>query len=109
MGAVVVVLAIIGALVLFAYLQFPPPYVSQKLIKVFDRMVMGVCAGLCLVWFWSIYTDWAGCPNDKWWVAVAVTGVLLIEIVVLGVCFLLRNFWIFKPPRRPGGGSFLSL
>jgi hypothetical protein len=106
MGAIVVVLAIIGALVLFAYLKFPPAYADKKLVKVFDRMVMGVCGMLCLVWFINIRTTWMGTINDNWWQPIAIAGALGIEAVVLGICFLLRNFWIFKPPSRPGGRGF---
>ncbi len=104
MGSIVIVLAIIGFLVLFAYLKFPPLYVDQKLVRVFNNMVMAVCAVLCLAWFLHIRTDWMGTVNDKWWLPVALIGALAIEIVFLGVFFLLRNFWIFKPPRRPGSG-----
>ncbi len=104
MGTIVVVLAIIGVLVLFSYLKFPPAYADKKLVKVYDMMVLGVCAVLCLMWFLNIRANWMGGINDKWWEPVAIAGALAIETVFLGVCFLMRNFWVFKPPRRPGGG-----
>jgi hypothetical protein len=103
MGVVIVVLAIIGLLVMFAYLKFPPPYANPKLVNVFDMMVLGVCAFLCLIWALNIRTTWMGTINDRWWQPVAIAGALGIEIAFLGICFLLRNFWVFKPPRRPGG------
>lgn len=106
MGSVIVVMGIIGALVLVAYLQFPPAFANKKLVSVFDKMVLAVCALLCLAWFWNIRTTWMGTSNDKWWQPVALFGSLAIETTFLGVCFLLRNFWIFKPPRRPGGGGW---
>jgi len=104
MGAIILVLAIVGFLVLFAYLKFPPAYADAKLVGVFDMMAIGVCAILCLAWALNIHTDWADTANDKWWTPVAIGGALLIEVVFLAFCFLLRNFWIFKPPRRPGSG-----
>jgi len=106
MGALVIVLAIIGSLVLFAYLKFPPPYADRKLVGVYDRMVIGVCAFLCLVWFFNARVNWMDPLNDKLWLPIALAGALAIEIGFLGVCFLLRNFWVFKPPRRPGSGGF---
>ena len=102
MGTVVVVLAIIGLLVLFAYLKIPPAYASPQLVNVFNLMVIGVCALFCVAWFFHIRTDWMGTINDKYWLPVAIAGALGIEIVFLGLCFLIRNFWLFKP-RRPGG------
>ena len=37
---------------------------------------------------------------------IAVSGALGIEIVFLAICFVLRNFFVFRPPRRPGSGFF---
>jgi len=102
MGAVIVVLAIIGLLVLFVYLKFPPAYANQKLVSVYNKMVLAVCAILSLVWFLSIRANWMGTDDEKWWLPVAILGALAIEIGFLGICLLLRNFWVFKPPRRPG-------
>lgn len=104
MGAVVIVMAIIGFLVLFAYLKFPPPYADKKLVSTYNAMTMAVCGVLCIAWFFNIRTNWMDTVNDKWWLPVALIGALCIETVFLGVFFLIRNFWLFKPPRRPGGG-----
>lgn len=106
MGIVIVALAIIGFLVLLAYLKIPPLYAPANLVNIYNLMVMAVCAGLCLIWFLKIRATWMGGINDKWWEPVAIAGALVIEIVFLGICFLLRNFWVFKPPRRPGGFGF---
>jgi hypothetical protein len=103
MGAVIVVLAIIGFLVLFSYLKFPPPYANPKLVSVYNKMVMAVCVLLCGGVFLSIRAAWIGTDEEQWWLPVAVAGALATEISFLGLCFLMRNFWIFKPPRRPGG------
>jgi len=101
MGTIVTVLAIVGALIFFTYLKFPPPYANKKLVKVYDMMVLAVCIGLCLAWIFDARVSWGG---SKWWQPVAIAGALAIEAVILGICFLLRNFWVFRPPRRPGGG-----
>ena len=104
MGVIIVTLAVIGLLVLFCYLKFPPAYANEKLVGTFDMMVLGVCALLCLAWVFNIHASWAEGANEKFWKPVALAGALAIEIVFLGLCFLLRNFWVFKPPRRPGSG-----
>ncbi|MCE9508231.1 MAG: hypothetical protein K8R48_07990 [Alphaproteobacteria bacterium] len=103
MGAVIVVLAVIGLLVLLVYLKFPPPFANAKTIGVYDKMVLGVCGVLCLLWFLNARATWMGTDDDKWWIPLGILGALAIEIGFLGICFLMRNFWIFKPPRRPGG------
>ncbi|MCK4945010.1 MAG: hypothetical protein KAI61_04850 [Alphaproteobacteria bacterium] len=106
MASIVFGLAVIGFLVLFAYLKIPPSYADQKLVSVYNTMVLAVCFVFCLVFFLYIRVNLMGSINDKWWKPVAIAGSLSIEIVFLGVCFVLRNFWIFKPPRRPGRDGF---
>jgi hypothetical protein len=39
----------------------------------------------------------------KYKLAFELIGALGIESVWLLVMLLIRNFWLFKPPRRPGG------
>lgn len=106
MGAVIIVLAIIGLAVLFCYLKFPPPFAKPHLLGAFNKMVIAVCAFLCLIWFLYARGTWAGTAADQWWLPIGLAGALAIEICFLGLCFLLRNFWLFKPPRRPGSGMF---
>lgn len=106
MGAVILLLLIIGGAVLFAYLKFPPPYANKKLVGTFDLMVLGVCAVLCLACFFSIREHMMGTTDDSLWQSFAVAGMLLIESVFLGLCFLLRNFFVFRPPRHPGRGGW---
>lgn len=106
MTSIVLGLAVIGFLVLFAYLKLPPSYADKKLVSTYNIMVLIVCFVICLLLFLNIRADWMGSIRDKWWKPVAIIGVLSFEIVFLGICFLLRNFWVFKPPRRPGRDGF---
>lgn len=103
MGTLIAVLSVIALLVLFAYLKFPPRYANEKTVGVFDKMVLAVCGVFCLLWFLNARSTWMGTADDKWWIPLGIAGALGIEIVFLGICFILRNFWVFKPPRRPGG------
>ncbi len=103
MGALVAVMGIVGFLVLLAYINFPPPYAKKKLVSVFDTMVLGVCAFICLMWVLNIRGSLANTADEQYLLPLSVAGAVGIEILFLGVCFLLRNFWVFKPPSRPGG------
>jgi hypothetical protein len=107
MGPLVALLAIIGACVLFAYLSFQPQYYPEKgKISIFNWMVLAVCALVCLTWVLMVKSYLAGGPSDKYWKPFAIGGALGFEIIFLGACFILRNFYVFKPPRRPGSGFF---
>ena len=108
MGPLVVFLAIIGFMVLYVYLKFPPPYAKKRLVSVFNMMVLAVCALLCLVLALNIYGQYANTDQEDWGVPLAIAGALGVEIVFLVLCFIIRNFWIFKPPRRPGRDGFFG-
>lgn len=104
MGAVVVVLSLLGGAVLYGYLAFPPPYAKKDLVRVFDWMVLFVCGLLCLFWFLDVRLSWQNSEYARLAIPIGMVGVLVIESVFLGIAFLVRNFWLFKPPSRPGGG-----
>lgn len=102
MGALVILLALLGFAVLFAYLKFPPAFANQAQVTVYNNMVLGVCVLLMVFWVLGARGRMAGGPNGDYWPVVAVAGALGIEIIFLGVFFLIRNFYIFKPPRLGG-------
>ena len=106
MGPIIAVLAFFGIFVAWAYFIFPPQHANERQVSVFNWSVMGACAMICLGWILNVGTALSGTTSEKYLLSFAVGGAILIEIVFLGVCFLLRNFWIFKPPRRPGSGGW---
>jgi hypothetical protein len=108
MGAVVLLLAIIGFLVLLAYLKFPPSYANKKLVSTFDKMVLAVCTLMCVSWIFYMRGGLINTAEESLWEPLGVLGALGIEIVFLSICFVLRNFWVFKPPRRPGRDGFFG-
>ena len=108
MGPIVVFLAIIGFLILCVYLKFPPPYAKKRLVGVFNMMVLAVCALLCLVVALNIDSQYANTDEENWGLPLAIAGALGVEIVFLALCFVMRNFWIFRPPRPPGKGGFFG-
>lgn len=104
MGAVIVVFFLLGGAVLYVYLAFPPFFPKKHLVRAFDWMVMFVCALLCLFWFLDLRLRFESTEYARLAIPIGLVGVLGIETVFLGIAFLLRNFWLFKPPSRPGGG-----
>lgn len=105
MGAVIVLMGIIGFAVLFTYLKFPPPYAKKSLVRTFDMMVLGVCALLCAVWALKSRVEFGG---ESFGYVFAALGALGIEIVFLGIFFLVRNFWVFKARRQGGRSGFFK-
>jgi len=103
MGALIVLLIIIGFFILVGYLSFPPAYANKKLVRAYDLMVVCVCAFICLMWIFRTHTTMAETRDNMYWEPVSAFGAVGIEAVFLGLCFLFRNFWVFKPPSRPGG------
>lgn len=95
MGSVIIIMGLIGNGILYAYLKFPPPGAPKNLLSTFNMMVLGVCTLLCFVWAFHSYST-LGQTDDHWWIPMALAGVFGIEAAFLGLCFLLRNFWIFK-------------
>lgn len=106
MGAVVALLAILGLIVGWAFFAFQPQYANKQQLSVFNWTVIGACTMLCLAWLFNVGQALDTEVYDKYRAVFAIGGALGIEIVFLTACFLMRNFWIFKPPRRPGSGFF---
>jgi hypothetical protein len=106
MFSVVALLGIFGVAMLFAYVKFPPAFANKKIVNVFNAMTLGVTAILCLLWFLKVHNDVGVTNGDKVWLPLACIETLGVEIVLLGIFFLLRNFFIFKPPRAGGRGFF---
>ena len=99
MGALIGLLAMIGAVVLWCFFAFVPKWVNERALMVFNWSVVGTCVMICASWvmYMSVLLDQETLEKFRW--PLAVCGALLIEIGFLGLMLLLRNFWIFKPPR----------
>ena len=97
----IVLFLLLGFAAVLVYLNFPPKYADKKLIKTFDKMVLIVTAIVCLSFYFSGKVNLPFSADIK--ESVAVIATVIIGMIFLFVCFLIRNFWMFKPPRRPGG------
>jgi hypothetical protein len=102
MGSVVGVLIFLGAAVAWAFFAFQPEFANKQQLKAFNWSVVGACAMICLAWVLNMSVLLSAEQLEKFRLPFALMGALGIEIVFLAVMFLLRNFWIFKPPKRPG-------
>lgn len=100
MGALIALLFMIGVAVLWAFFAFAPAWVNQRALSVFNWSVVGACVMICLSWvlYMDVLLDQDMMDKFKW--PVAISGALVIEIFFFALMFLLRNFWIFKPPKR---------
>lgn len=106
MGPLVGVLFFLGGAVLWAFFAFPPEYSNKKQISAFNWSVVGACAMICLAFTANMAVLFSPEQLQKFRIPLTLIGVLGIEIIFLSVMFVLRNFWIFRPPRRPKGGMF---
>jgi len=103
MGAVIGVLVFLGAAVAWAFFAFQPEYANKQQLKAFNWSVIGACAMICFAYILNMSVLLSAETLRTFRIPFALGGALGIEIIFLGVMFLLRNFWIFKPPKRPGG------
>ena len=103
MGPLVAVLFFIGCIVVWAFFAFPPAYANEKSVSIFNWTVVGMGLFLGLLIFFNVGTIFTTPSYLEYKLPISLAAALGFNIVFLGVFFLLRNFWIFKPPRRPGG------
>jgi hypothetical protein len=105
MAPLIALLILIGLAVLWAFFAFIPQWVNARAVTVFNWSALFACAMICASWVFYMNVLLSPETLEKYRVALATVGALLIEIVFLGIMFLLRNFWIFKAPKRGGWGS----
>jgi hypothetical protein len=96
-GTLVGLFAGLGITVLWLFFNLQPPYANPRQVSVFNWTVAAVCAMLCLTFTLYVHQNLSPGGREKYFVGVAMAGSLGIVTVFLGVCFILRNFWIFKP------------
>jgi hypothetical protein len=106
MGPLVGVMCFLGAAIAWAFFAFQPEYANKKALSVFNWSVLGAGGMIVLALMFNINmflnmmsTESAG----KYKLPFEIGGALGVEILWLAVMFVIRNFWLFKPPRRPGG------
>ncbi|MBI1214784.1 MAG: hypothetical protein GC185_03070 [Alphaproteobacteria bacterium] len=103
MGSLVGVLFFVGGAVLWAFFAFQPEYANKKQLRAFNWSVIGALAMIILAWAANMAVLLSPEQLQKFRTPFLLIGSLGIESIFLAVMFVLRNFWIFKPPKRPGG------
>lgn len=91
---------LVGIAVAIAFLQMPPKYADKQTLSAFNNVVLGVVLLVCLVLY--IHGRQNFPFSDELRNAMALIISVGVEIVLLLVLFLLRNFWIFRVRRGPG-------
>jgi hypothetical protein len=103
MGPLIALLIFLGMVVAWAFFAFQPEYANKRALTVFNWTIVGACGMMCLAWAFNVKHVLKSEDYAKFSGAFAIIGALGIECVWMTVMFLIRNFWLFKPPRRPGG------
>lgn len=106
MGPFIALMFFIGAAVAWAFFAFQPEYANKRALSVFNWSVIAAGGMICLAWYFNMQSLLGAEAYSKYRIAFALIGSLGIESVWLLVMFVLRNFWIFKPPRPGRGGWF---
>ncbi len=104
MGPLVGVMCFLGAAIAWAFFAFQPEYANKRALSVFNWSVLGAGSMIVLALMFNIDMFLNMIPDaGKYKIGFEFAGALGVEVIWLSIMFLLRNFWIFKPPRRPGG------
>ena len=106
MGSLIGLLLFIGAAVAWAFFAFQPEWANKKALSVFNWSVLGAGAMIALALVLNIKVFLGMISADtaaKFKVTFEIIGALGVETIWLALMFLIRNFWLFKPPRRPTG------
>lgn len=103
MGPLIGLLVFLGAAVAWAFFAFQPEYANKRALSVFNWSVLAAGAMICAAWIFNMKVLLSEDILKKWKTPFEIVGALGIEVIWLTLMFLIRNFWLFKPPRRPTG------
>lgn len=106
-GALIFLLGMLGAFVLWAFFSFQPRYVNERQLKVFNWTIVGMCCMVCVGAAIYIFTEVSPQGRAEYFFPLVLAASLGIEIVFFTVGLLLRNFWIFSS-KRPNKNSLFD-
>ncbi len=92
------IILIMAGLAALAYLSFNPPYAEKKALTAFNRATMGVVIILTVLFYLNgkIYLPLSDSLREM----MSLIFAFLVELFLLVILFVVRNFWLFKAPRR---------
>ncbi|MCP4354408.1 MAG: hypothetical protein GY793_02005 [Proteobacteria bacterium] len=97
---ILLVAFIAGIMAVFFFVEFSPKYANKHQVSVFNKTVLAVVTVFCIIAFFQGQQNLPFSTLMNTMVAAFIS--LATEVVLLFFFLLLRNFWIFKPPKRPG-------
>lgn len=103
MGPLVALLICVGVFVAWAFFSFQPEWANKRALSIFNWSVIAACLMVSAAAAFNVQVIFGPAAYAKYRAPLVAISGLGVEIGFLTVMFLLRNFWIFKPPRRPGG------
>lgn len=103
MGPLVALLICVGVFVAWAFFSFQPEWANKRALSIFNWTVLLACLMISVAAGFNVKVIFGQAAFEKYRLPLIAVTSLGIEIGFLTIMFLLRNFWIFKPPRRPGG------
>lgn len=102
MGEVTTVPLLGVIIALWLFIKFSPEHQNMRGVHTFNWMVVGLGA---LIWVIGYFTfqdvlERSGGGVIKYRYLLGLGGGGCIMIVYLGICYLLRNYWLFADKRR---------
>lgn len=108
MAPLIALLMLTAGMSVFVFFRFSPENAKKEQVSVFNWMIIGVALMLCVVFILYVRTQLLGTVDDRWVKPVSGAGSLTIITLFFGIGFILRNFWIFKPPKDPWKTGFFD-
>jgi len=92
------VIIIMATLALLAYISFSPQYAEPKALAAFNKATIIVIVALTILFYLNGKTLLPLSSDLK--EIMSVIFAFLFELVLVTILFVVRNFWLFKPPKR---------
>jgi hypothetical protein len=103
LAPLIALLIVSGFMVVFVFFRFQPEVTTagKSSLSIFNWTVTGVCAMLCAAWALGVRAQLLYTVDEHWIPQVQAAGALAIINFFYFMGFVLRNFWIFRPPKGP--------
>lgn len=99
MGPLVALLLMLCIAVLWLYFKFPPETHLPHVLKLVNRLFLGLAGILAVVGAGRVFSDYANPFTDPLVLQLASVIALGAITTVLGIGFIIRNFVIFRRQR----------
>ncbi len=97
MGPLVALLLMLCIAVLWLFFKFQPETHLPHVLKLVNRLFLGLAGVLAVVGAGRVFSDYANPFTDPLVMQLAMIVALGAVVVVIGLGFIIRNFVIFRP------------